>query len=625
MPISLVTGQKGGASGGGTTVSATFPGTTTSGNLLIATVHQATNAPTLSISTDTYGNTWHSAGSIAWSSAAKLQVFYAYNCIGGATHSVTGQSSANYTIQLRISEWSGAVSGSDPIDQFASGSGFNQLTTSNTSTLSQADELVYGAIGTSASTTNATSPGTPTILGESETAETCADEYFTVSSTTGVQASFTLSTSDTNGVAVATFKALLPGVDQEGYRFRNDDGSETTATWAASQDTDLTAVLGTRRLRTILNVTSGDPATATYRLDYRKSTDTQYLPVSPAPTPAIPTFQNSNSNSGTAAVTLAWPGSYLVGDIALLFVESCGGEPASLSVAAGFAAVTNSPQATGAGTAGTQLTAFWCRATSLAMGQITVADPGDHCFVAMLNFRGCVEAGNPIHITAGGVKAAAGTTTTFDSVTTTVDNCLIVNVATRDNDSAAAAWSAWANASLSGVTERFDSGTTSGNGGGVGVGTGGLATHGASGATTATVTSSVDGHMTIALLPQNPAIVLQPSSNIGAGGTDATTAQLTSPAGKTTGDFQAGAISDDTDPLPTLDLASGKYTELEFCVATAGPATTGDTYQFRIGSGSYQAGAVLSSYSVTPQWIIGSGGGSVFNPYFYSRLAGGYV
>ena len=214
-----------------------------------------------------------------------------------------------------------------------------------------------------------------------------------------------------------------------------------------------------------------------------------------------PTFQAAGTaQSGTGAITVAWP-AHQAGDIALLFVESCGGQAATLSTPAGFANVTNSPQATGSGTNGTRITVFWCRATSSSMSSPTVADPGNHVYGRILTFRNVVATGNPWDVTAGGTKATASTTTTFGAVTTSVDNTLIVLAASRDNDSAAAAWSGWTNANLSSLTERSDEGTTSGNGGGVGVATGVKSTAGGTGQTTATVTSSVDGHMTIALKP----------------------------------------------------------------------------------------------------------------------------
>jgi type II secretory pathway pseudopilin PulG len=214
-----------------------------------------------------------------------------------------------------------------------------------------------------------------------------------------------------------------------------------------------------------------------------------------------PTYQAAGTaQSGTGAITVAWP-AHQAGDIALLFVESCGGQAATLSTSAGFTNVTNSPQATGAGTAGTRITVFWCRATSSSMSSPTVADPGNHVYGRILTFRGVTTTGNPWDVTEGGTKATASTTTTFGTVTTTVNNDLIVLAASRDNRSTAAAWSNWTNANLSSLTERSDGGTTSGNGGGIGVATGVKSTAGAIGSSTALVTSSVDGHMTIALKP----------------------------------------------------------------------------------------------------------------------------
>lgn len=59
-------------------------------------------------------------------------------------------------------------------------------------------------------------------------------------------------------------------LEQEGYRFRADDGSETTATWLASQDSNISRARNLNtRLRTILN-TSGDPYSRTYQLEYRR-------------------------------------------------------------------------------------------------------------------------------------------------------------------------------------------------------------------------------------------------------------------------------------------------------------------------------------------------------------------
>jgi len=60
-------------------------------------------------------------------------------------------------------------------------------------------------------------------------------------------------------------------LEQEGFRFRSDDGSETTATWLASQDSSITRALETNtRIRLLVNATN-DPGSIQYQLEYRKN------------------------------------------------------------------------------------------------------------------------------------------------------------------------------------------------------------------------------------------------------------------------------------------------------------------------------------------------------------------
>jgi hypothetical protein len=62
-------------------------------------------------------------------------------------------------------------------------------------------------------------------------------------------------------------------LEQEGYRFRNDDGSESAATWRQTQDTVDTVAKSTNiRLRVLINAT-GDPATKQYQLEYKEASD----------------------------------------------------------------------------------------------------------------------------------------------------------------------------------------------------------------------------------------------------------------------------------------------------------------------------------------------------------------
>ncbi|HLB31807.1 MAG TPA: hypothetical protein VJN91_09775, partial [Gammaproteobacteria bacterium] len=221
-----------------------------------------------------------------------------------------------------------------------------------------------------------------------------------------------------------------------------------------------------------------------------------------------PNFQAAGTaTGGTGVVNPAWP-AHQIDDIALLFVESTGGQAATLSIPAGFVEVTNSPQATGAGTAGTRITVFWARAISATMATPRVADPGNHVYAQILTYRGVIAAGDPWDVTGGGVKAAASGTVTVTGVTTTVPNALIVQAVARDNDNAAAAFSAQTNANLTSITERSDAGTAQGNGGGFAVWDGDMAAAGGTGNTTATVTSSINAFLTVALLPGNTKITI---------------------------------------------------------------------------------------------------------------------
>ncbi|MDP2397963.1 MAG: LamG domain-containing protein [Burkholderiales bacterium] len=221
---------------------------------------------------------------------------------------------------------------------------------------------------------------------------------------------------------------------------------------------------------------------------------------------AAPTFQAAgNAAGGTGAVTPTWP-THVAGDVALLFVESTGGEAVTLSSnAAGFVQVTGSPQSTGTGTNGTRLTVFWARASSAVMANPTVAAPGNHAYARILTYRGVISSGDPWDVTGGGVKATASNSVTVTGVTTTVPDTLIVQAVAHDRDNASAHFSGQTNANLTGITERTDAGTTAGNGGGFAVWDGEKLTVGATGNTTATITNNVvNAFLTIALRENPP-------------------------------------------------------------------------------------------------------------------------
>lgn len=314
--------------------------------------------------------------------------------------------------------------------------------------------------------------------------------------------------------------------------------------------------------------------------------------------PQAPQFQAAGPEvSGTGSVTPSWP-AHQVNDVALLFCESPGSQPVSLSTPAGFTAVAGSPVATGGG-AGTRLTVFWARATSASMPSPVVADPGNHVYCRILTYRGVATSGNPWDVTGGGVKPTASTSVTVTGVTTTVSNTLIVQAVARNNDSPGAAFSGQTNPDLANITERSDSGTSAGNGGGIGIWDGIKYAPGLVGDTAATVVNSVNAFLTIALRPQPDApltipvpagtaanhvmiasIAFRPCSSASGG---ACTTTITPPAGWT----QVNSVTDQTTGGGTGGFGSRLFVYLR--VATASEPAS---YTWNLGGAPVHNGAV---------------------------------
>lgn len=83
----------------------------------------------------------------------------------------------------------------------------------------------------------------------------------------------------TSAIMVALKPPAALTIEQEGFRWRNDDGNESAATWKANQDTDLSAAAeSTARLRIILNGT-GDPTAKDFLLEGKLSTDSDWVKI----------------------------------------------------------------------------------------------------------------------------------------------------------------------------------------------------------------------------------------------------------------------------------------------------------------------------------------------------------
>jgi hypothetical protein len=215
---------------------------------------------------------------------------------------------------------------------------------------------------------------------------------------------------------------------------------------------------------------------------------------------AFPFFQASTAAvDGVGALIPGWP-AHQVDDVALLFVESKGDQPVSLSTPAGFVEVLNSPQSTGTET---RLTVFWARATSSNMPAPTVADSGDHQIARMLTFRGCISSGSPWNVTAGSFSDSNDTVVSIPGATTTINECLVVLVVSNNTDTSTPQFTGnFSNPDLTNLALLTNDNTAQGGGGGIAVGKGEKAVAGVYGTTSgAILTASRRAQMSIALKP----------------------------------------------------------------------------------------------------------------------------
>lgn len=217
--------------------------------------------------------------------------------------------------------------------------------------------------------------------------------------------------------------------------------------------------------------------------------------------PVAPTYlAMGTAASTTAAATVSWP-RHIADDIGILVIE-CGGDDATATVS-GWTHVTGSPVVDVADITGSKLQVLWRRATSDAEADASISDLGDHISAAIFTVRGVSKGLVPGAISATSTKTVASTSVTYPAITTATPNSMVVCIASRPDDSSSTAvFSAFANASLTGVTEAGERGTVSGHGGGFVVNYGFKATAGSTGTSTGTSSVTVtNACMTFALEP----------------------------------------------------------------------------------------------------------------------------
>jgi hypothetical protein len=397
--------------------------------------------------------------------------------------------------------------------------------------------------------------------------------------------------------------AIAGEIEQEGFRFGLDDDDEAAHTWEAAQDTNITTAPDLTRLIRVLLDATDDPVAFAPTLRWQKNGTGGYVPVPVGVTTRVtPVIEASDATTDTQAAADPWPINVpdaSAGDL-LLFIGAWDDSTDVTSVAAPAGpngeTITSivGPQAsagvdmrmqawytvcTGVWTAGT--ISFNPSATETAR------------FVVIRVLAGEFDPTTPIGAADSDGSAATNETNVNSPAFTagaSDGGGRLVLAFGSDADAITAPGSG---------TSTVDNATASGVGLLVATRDAAVADSESIASITATIAS--DAWATLAFVVRAPTVTnevyIVGSANVTGGG-EATTARLTAPAGKTTGDFTAGRRWDDENGTDTVDIAENFYTEVEWAVRN--DMADADFAEFRV----YRGIAAADSYTVTPRWTI---------------------
>jgi hypothetical protein len=357
-----------------------------------------------------------------------------------------------------------------------------------------------------------------------------------------------------------------PELDQLAYRWRDDDGSESAATWLAAQNTNLTRTYGLNtRLRLQVNATN-DPASAQFQLLYGEDLDDLAIVVAKEDNTEIVTRNRVLNSSFELGLGTAWAGSFGGGVKTQATDETLFGTY-SLKVDADGDTIDGGRTQNLTLPAGTWWLSGWIK-TSGINGDAKLVLRNTNDYAADINLT--VTASTQDWTRVSG-SVTIGSSTNFD---------IVLGLGPYGTVSTGIAWFDGIMITETSLEDYYDGSFPMGD----------TYFYGFSGT----------AHETQSRKYSLPPIFFTDSTHIGASGA-ATTAQLTAPSGKTTGDFTAGRIQDDENPADAVDIANNGYTELEWNLR-ASTFAENKTYYFRVTNN----GVVLDTYTVNPQWTVGT-------------------
>jgi len=405
-------------------------------------------------------------------------------------------------------------------------------------------------------------------------------------------------------------KTATAAIEQEGFAFGNDDGSESAHTFD-TQDTNIIEELGTKTLRLILD-SDNDPASNAYKLKYQKNGSGGYedVPVGSgvtvSPTPSSGDITESGYNSITSNINLDYP-AYSDGDLVILHINAIqytsgtqginypsGPNGETINVL-----IDNYSSSGGQYDVGMSV-AYFIGDGSHSAGTLSITSDLTQRWTGavMLIPAGEFNLAQPLSTEYSTNGATSGSTLTMSGFSADTDDGggRLVGFVGADTDPISGTdtgWTALVNRDRGRSTIEIATRNTV------------VSNSESIGSATWAIASDAWGAIGYIIRPAitSNEVYVDTSGNVASGG-EATTARLTAPSGKTTGDFTTGRRWDDENGSDSIDIADGYYTELEWILTTQSPATTDDYFEFRV----YNGDTALDTYTVTPKWTIGTAG-----------------
>ncbi len=396
-------------------------------------------------------------------------------------------------------------------------------------------------------------------------------------------------------------------LEEEGFRFRYDDGSEVSANWIDDQDTNIYSQTATNtRLRFLVNASSTATTTEDFQIEYKSQNDSYYKKMLISqPSPRVYnlfTPLDNASNIGPTVTVATNQFNIKSGDVvfAAVYYKPVYGDENDDTI---YASTTSGQNWTNLGYLNydnySNLSLFYCTFDgtwdanqTFYMGRPTSTNPMS---AIMLVYRNISTE----NMRASMVGYLATNPITITGTTTINANSLVVALWAAENDGT------WSNLTADwSLLDKAQYRNLGGDDLSMAMAYKIIESPGATGNISYTNSVTVGGIKTLIVFEwasNTEPVLVASSSNIPNNGTS-TTVQLSAPSGKTTSSFMAGILQDDGNPASSTSISANKYSEFEWCFQFNSLAIENDIYDFRIT----KKGAVLSTYSVSPQITIGT-------------------